>query len=428
VKHFSRWALGLLLPLSGVCACPPLSPEQAGLLAYDAALERAGQCHPDVRAAERAQQAAQADLTTASEGQNPQLTVGAGSVNPSRGGVGSGPLWNKTFDHQLRVDQLIERGGKPALRRAAAEALHEAALQDLADARRQARLAVAHAYVDLAAALARQAQTQASAALNEAALQALRRRVQAGDAAALDATRFELDSLRLQADLMQAEAELRGLRQQLAQALGAPEAAPWLAPSLPVVEAPTAADGIAHRPDVLAAAARRQAAGQAHALAVAQRTRDVSVGVQFDRYPASLGNPSGTGNTVSVSLAVPLFLRHAYEGEIAHAQADADAAEDRLQRARQTAEADLLRAQAQWQAADARRRLAVERLLPAAERVAEGAELAYRRGATSALDVLDARRALRTAHIERINAEADRAKAAAELEAAAPSRDLSVSP
>lgn len=409
-----------MLPLGGACACPPLSGDAAAALTLAAAMSRAQQCHPDVQAAEHALQGAEADVRTSGQGPNPQLTVGAASVNPSSGGVGSGSLWNKTFDHQLRVDQVIERGGKPALRQAAAEALREAARQDLAEARRQAALAAAHGYADLAAALARQAEIRTSAELNQASLQALRRRVQAGDAAALDATRFELDSLKLQADLAQAEADARVLQRQLAQVLGAAQVAESLRPSLPTLDEPAPAPDVEHRPDVQAAAARAHAADESRSLAVAQRTRDVSVGVQLDRYPASVTNPSGIGSTVSVSLSVPLFFRHAYDGEIARATADADSAADNLRRVREAAQLDMARALAQWRAADARRRLTVEQMLPAAERVAAGAELAYRRGATSVLDVLDARRSLRAAHIDRINAEADRVKAAAELEAAAP--------
>ncbi len=146
--------------------------------------------------------------------------------------------------------------------------------------------------------------------------------------------------------------------------------------------------------------------------------RDVGLGVQFDRYPVSATNSSGSGNTLSVSVSVPLFIRHGFDGEIARAEADVANARETQRRAQLTARSDLAQAQSRWSAAAARMRLATTELAPAAERVAAGAELAYRRGATSLLDVLDARRGLRAAHIERINAEADGAKAAAELEAA----------
>ena len=156
--------------------------------------------------------------------------------------------------------------------------------------------------------------------------------------------------------------------------------------------------------------------------------RDVSVGLQLDRWPVSATNASGTGNTVSVSLSVPLFVRHGLEGEIARAEADVANAREALRRAQLAAQSELAQARSRWVAAAARRRLATEELAPAAERLATGAELAYRRGATSLLDVLDARRGLRASHIERINAEADGAKAAAELEAASFSLQPSATP
>ena len=113
-----------------------------------------------------------------------------------------------------------------------------------------------------------------------------------------------------------------------------------------------------------------------------------------------------------------LFTRHAFEGEAARAQADLATAQEALRRAREMALGDLARTQSQTQSARERQRLVAEQLEPAAERVAAGAELAYRHGASSALDLLDARRSLRAVRIERVNADADAAKAQAESQAA----------
>ncbi|MBC7703011.1 MAG: TolC family protein, partial [Rhodoferax sp.] len=191
-------------------------------------------------------------------------------------------------------------------------------------------------------------------------------------------------------------------------------------PQLDRTSAAMAAESIAtdRRPDVLAARPRLLAAELARDLARAQRVRDVGVGVQLDHWPVSASNASGTGNTVSVSVSLPLFVRHGLEGELARSEADVANARETLRRAQLTAQSELAQARSRWAAAAARWRLATDELAPAAERVAAGAELAYRRGATSLLDVLDARRSLRTARIERINAEADGAKAAAEMAAA----------
>ncbi len=400
-------------------ACADLPAADAALLSLAQAQARGLDCHPEVRAARAALQGAVADVQVAGQGPNPQLTLGAGAISRS---LGSGTPWNKTFDHSLRLDQLIERGGKPALRRGAADAAREAVLADLADARRRALSAVAHAHQDLWAAQGRRSQLGAAVVLSAESLKAIEQRVRAGDAPALDATRLRLDAARLQADQRQAEADVDELQRQLGLLIGASGVAAQLQ-ALPVdlrsAATPVAADAASRRPDVLAALARVSAAERSRDLAAAARSRDVSVGVQVNRYPASEANPSGSGNTLSLSVSVPLFLRHANDGELARAEADLAAAHEVLRRIRQAAEAELARTAAQAQAAQDRRRLVAEQLEPAAEQVAAGAELAYRRGASGALELLDARRSLRLVRIERVAADAELAKALADWQAAA---------
>lgn len=420
------WLAGLA---RAAAACPPLPAVEAARLGLDEALARVAPCHPDVLAARAAAAAADADRLTAAQQPNPQFSVGAQSLAP--GMIGAGNLWSKGFDHQLRLDQQVERGGKPALRRATADALHAAARADWADTLRQARLAVARNWIDLWAARARRTQLEAAVALNAESLAALERRVRAGDAAPLDATRFRLDDARARADLHQAEADIRTLARQLALALDAgDDAVEALARDAPAFEPPAAmpaaaAAAAAERADVVAARSRVDAAERSREVALALAVRDVGVGVQFDRYPVRQANPNGTGanHSVSLSLSVPLFVRHAYEGEAARAQADLDAARQAWRRALEAARADVARAQAQAASALERRRLVAERLVPDAEAVAAGAELAYRRGASSALEVIDARRNLRAVRLERVAADADWAKARAELLAAGAALD-----
>ena len=408
--------------------CPALSAAEASALSLAGAIERAGVCHPDVRVAAGALAAAGADVITSGQSPNPQLTVGAASVGKDLGGRS---FFNKTFDHSVRVDQTVERGGKPALRRAASEALREAARADLLEARRRSRQTVTTAYHDLAATLARLAETEASLVLARAAQRAQGLRVKTGDVAPIEATRLALDAIHVQGDLRQAEADSRAARGLLAAMLGAEAQAELITPtdSWPPSASETPRDASVgnpastplsdgRRPDVVAAQSRLTAARESRDLARALKTRDVNVGLQFDRWPISQTNTSGTGNTVSISVSIPLFIRHAYEGEAARAEADVNNAEEALRRAQLSAYSDLAQAQSHWAAASARRVLAADELTAAAEQVAAAAELAYRRGAISLLEVLDARRSLRAARIERINAEADAAKAAAELEAA----------
>jgi outer membrane protein, heavy metal efflux system len=403
--------------------CGLLPAAVAGQLSLEVALERGRACHPDVRAAFGALAAAGADVVTSGQSLNPQLILGAGSVSSD---VGPGRLWNKTFDHAVRVEQTIERGGKVSLRHAIAEAQREAARADLAEAQRRAALATAQAYYELAATLARRRETAGALELAGEAQKAQDLRVKTGDVAPIEATRVALDAIRVQADLRQAEADSHAARILLATMLEAEAQTELLTPSSPwpvtgrsPANPSTPGEAASERrPDVVAAQRRLEAAQGSRELARALRTRDVTVGVQLDHWPVSATNTSGTGNTVSLSLSVPLFVNHAYEGEAARAEADVVNADEALRRAKLAAGSDLMQARMRVATAAARQRLSAEELAPAAERVAEAAEIAYRRGAISLLEVLEARRSLRAARIERINAEADAAKAAAELDAA----------
>lgn len=408
-------SIALNAAASGAADCGPLDPAAAASLTWEAAVVRAGRCHPDVAAGRAALEGARADREAAGQSPNPQLTLGAGSINPGTGGLGSGSLWRKTFDHQLRVDQVVERGDKRHLRDVAGAARVQAARADLDELRRQAAATAARAFVDLRAADSRVELLRQTATLTEQSRQAVERRVRAGDAAPLELSRLSLEALRAQSDLQQAQADLKTQQIALAQLLGVVGQAGQLAPvSTPLPDTAPDTD-VSQRPDVIAASARVSAARQALALAQAQRTRDLSVGVQLDRYPASSTNPSGSGNTISFSVSVPLFVAHAYEGEIGRAQADLVAAEAAEQRVRDAARADAERAQAQWRAADARDRQLSQQLMPAARAVADGAEFAYVRGATGLLDLLEARRALRAAALEAIQARAERDKALGDL-------------
>ena len=415
------------VPAGAMPSCAALAATDAAALTLAHALARVADCHPDVRAARAALGGADADLQVAGQTPNPQLTLGAGSIGRS---LGAGPLWRKTFDQSARIEQLIERGNKPGLRRAAADAARQAALADLADSARRAASVVARAHQDLWATQGRRSQLQAAVVLSAESLRLLDLRVRAGDAPALDASRFRLDDARLQADLRQADADAQEQQRQLALLIGAatvagdlqPQAVDLAALASPPADAPSLAtlstELAERRPDVSAALSRVNAAALLRDLAAAARSRDVTVGVQLDHWPTSPANTSGTGNTISLSLSVPLFLQHNNEGELARAEADLVMAQDGLRRVRETAGAEIGRAVALTRAAADRRRLVVDQLQPAADKVAAGAELAYRRGASSALELLDARRSLRAVQVERFAADAELAKALADWQVA----------
>src|SRR5579859_611566 len=405
------------------CAAPP--PPSVTLAAAEA---RVALCNRDVRAARVALAAALADRIVAGQRPNPNLTLGASNVNP-HAGIGSGPLRDKTFDSSVRLDQLVERGGKGELRERQADALVAAVRADLAEVLRQQRLAMRQAFFDLAAADERVRLQREFVALSEQSLEATRRRLKAGDIARVDANRIRLESLRAANDLRQAEIDRERARAEFARLIGAEAFSSRIAvlPTWPDIKPGTDSAFRAEergvcprwqRADVAAACRRVEAAEAARDLAHAIATRDVTVGLQADRWPVSDVNQQGTGISYSVSVSVPLHVRHGKEGEARRAIADLEAARAQLARTQAQAAADARLAEADWQAARERRARIEDDVLPAAREVAEGSEFAFSRGASGVLDLLDARRQLKAVEIDATQARADAAKAWARRAAA----------
>lgn len=375
----------------------------------------------ELQAARRAVEAAQANTLSAGARPNPTLTLGLSSINP-QAGIGSGGYRDKTIDTTVRLDQVFERGNKLDLRLATARSVEQAAGDDFQDTWRQQRLALRLAYYDLRLAQERVAVLRDNAQLYDRTLAAADLRLKAGDIAAADVSRIRVDALRAANDARSAQADLQRAQLALAYLVGAERDAASLRAAdgwpAPAQGAGTVTDElIERRPDVRAARSRLEAALSARELARSLRTRDVSVGVQYDRYPVHPTNGLGSGTSYGVFMSVPLFARYHFEGEIARAESDVGAAEDGLERARAVARAELGRAGSDLQAARERLQRYEGSLLAEAGRSAEAAEFAYRNGALGVMDLLDARRTLRAIQVDAAVARADLARALASWEA-----------
>ena len=370
----------------------------------------------DLLASRRALDGAQADRVTAGQRPNPSLSVSTLSIDPRH--VGPGSPWEKSADTAVQISQSVERGGKRDLRASAADHNVLAAGSDLHETRRQQLLLLRQAYFDL-----RLAQDRVSIG-NETVL-AFRRtsdaasiRLKSGDIASADVSRILVDSLRAENDLRQSSADLARARVALAYLIGLetrPDGVeaidPWpeLAP-LPLMPGPEALDA---RPDVRAASQRAEAAAKAAQLAAAQRSRDVTVFAQFERFPGQQQN-----NTIGFGVSIPLFVNYSYDGEIRRAESDRYAAQDNVERVRAQARAEIARAWSDLASARDRVDRFDAQLLAAARKAAEASEFAYKRGALGVMDLLDARRSLNATQLDAAAAHADYAKARAAWRAA----------
>jgi outer membrane protein, heavy metal efflux system len=375
----------------------------------------------ELRAARRAVEAAQAATLIASARPNPNLSIGVGSVNPQVG-IGAGGLSDKIVDSSIRIDQLVERGNKRELRVSTAKQLEAASGEDLADVLRQQRLALRGSYYDLLLAQDRVVISAETAELFSHSLQAADLRLKAGDIASSDVARIRVDALRAQNDARAAEADRRRAQLALAYMIGAEQHADLLKATdvWPTPQAAASAEPdelIERRPDVRAARTRIEAAGAARDLAKSLRTRDLTLGAQFDHYPVNpqyaAGSGAGTGNTFGVFVTVPLFTRYYYEGEIAQAQSAYNSATDNLERTRAVARSEIAKALSDVTAAAERLARYQDNLLAEAKKSADSAEFAYKNGAIGVMDLLDARRTLRAIQLDAASAQADYAKALA---------------
>jgi cobalt-zinc-cadmium efflux system outer membrane protein len=366
----------------------------------------------EVLAARRGIEAAGAGIMQADVRPNPVVSYNASSIGSQ---VGPGAVTDKRIDSIFRIDQVIERGNKRELRVDAARGIERVAVNDAGEVLRQQVLIARNAYTDLQQAQGKTEILGGVADLFSRTYSAAQTRLRAGDLATADVARVQVDFERAQSDLRVAQADLARAQFALAylvaeeaSASGLRASDPWPAGAAPdpseIQQAMT--QYIESRPDVLSAKARIEATEKFRDLARSQRTRDVSIGAQFERFPGTV--PS---NSVGFGVSIPLLIGNDFSGDIRRAEVDHYAAVDALERVRAIAATDISRAASDLRAAADRRARYEGSLLAAAQRSADAAEFAFQRGATSVLEVLDARRTLRAVQLEALAARTEFAKA-----------------
>ncbi len=383
------------------------------LLTQDIALQRLMQCNLDIIDSKRNIAASQANLTIAGQIQNPNLTVGIGSISPKLG-IGSGPYFDKTIDNSIRYEQLIERGNKRELRKKTAQSQIAAAGEDVMDMERQQSIAMLRAMVDLAAAGERINLLSQVAAIYDEALKASSIRTEKGDLPPIDMQRQKIDANRAQIELRQARNDEKAAQIALAKLLVWETQASSLkidASIMDIASFDAANFDLSSRADIKAAKLRVESAASQLDLAQALRKSDITAGVQYDHWPTSNSNTNGTGDTISFTIGLPLTVNHSYEGEIARANSDYEAAKEALNHIEANARSEWDRINADVASAEANLEILQKEQLPRAEAVASTVELGYKKGALNLLDLLDARRMLRQTKLDTLNARANLARA-----------------
>jgi cobalt-zinc-cadmium efflux system outer membrane protein len=314
--------------------------------------------------------------------------------------------------YTVEVDQLIERGGKRALRMMQADLNTQAAQAQLRDALRQQIFQLNQAF--FSGVLARENLRVARENLNHFTHteEILRVQYKEGATAGVDLKRIELQQLQFEHDVATAEQSYQQATRDVLNLIGQGDA-PSISESTQFVNTSAITDArdadfqliagdldvvplllsidelrklaLNNRPDVKAAQFALDAAQANQRLAQAQRTRDITVGGQYSH--------TGSDHTVGVIFSVPLAVGRRADAAIAQAVAARLQAEAQLRQTMTQALTDVEKAFVTYRLSRDRLRLFTGRALQTATEVRRIEEIAYEEGAKGLLDFLDAQRA-----------------------------------
>jgi len=391
---------------------------------------------------------------------NPTVTVGAEQIPFYSPLAGSYPrFWKTNPDaganpvYTLRFDQIWERGGKRELRTEVAEEQLRASEAQMLDAVRNQIFQMRRLFAS--AILARENLKLAETVEQQYAQteKLTLAKVDQGDIAKVEIYRVGAGRLQYQQSVLQARTayetavrdvlNLLGAREQeiepaIAQVPGpqpvafrvgnAPSTAeePQLPDSLRNTPLQLISDfddrpltqtlnelrsvAIAERPDVAAARYLLASAESATQLAVAQRTRDVDIGYEYQRV--------GSDHSAGIVVSVPLFLHNNQRVLATQAEASQHTAEAQLKQAELQTVTDVDKAYQSYLTARQVLDLYSRENLSQLDRLRSVANVSYREGASSLFELLDAQRAYAFAMTSYNQARADYQTALWQLEQA----------
>ena len=394
--------VGLSLRLGGSPAAGAEQGLAAEALTVGQAVSTALSRNRDILAARLDIETAQYDRAAASVYPNPVISYNLGNIvigqaNPQYPPIPQPGAFGQT-QHNIAISEVVDIWAKRTARIRAAEEGIVAKRLLVEDALREVVYQVRTGFMDaLRAQEARELARETNARYAET-VRISRSRFAAGDISENELRKIELESLRYQTAVIDAESELDLARQKLAALLGF-AAAEALPPALAHATARTAAEPLSalleraaqQRPDLLAV--RQSRAASAATLSSAQREAlpdiSVSLNYQHSEFTASGDNPNSLG--LGVSFPLPLFDRN--QASVGRARVDQKRAENSIERIWLLVQQDV---------AGAARRVARAQLLldafeaggmsERAEAALRVAEHAYKAGAASLLELLEAQR------------------------------------
>ena len=420
-RHGWIWLLCLSWSLT---AQPPSIPIPYRLTLADA--ERALLARNLLVAVNREQLAAtEAQKLIASYRPNPTIQLGGEQITITSPVEGAAPRFFSTNSdagansvYTFLYSQLFERGGKRQLRTQQAEANVLAARAQIRDTFRQQVFQLRSAFTIALAAKLRADLARSLLADFDRTIELTQKRSDNGDLAPVELYRVRSARLPYEQGILQGESAyqqacldilnlLNGRRNELTFTPEAPKDArfPLLvdgALSTSPVVTPVEeliAQALSARPDLEVARQTYRGAERGTRLAEAQRKRDITVGVEFQRV--------GNDNSAGVIANLPLFLYNNQKAGIAQAAALERAANLSVRQTETQIRTDVEKATAYC--AISRRNLEIftQENLEQVRKLRDVARFSFTEGATSLLEFLDAQRTFNTTISAYQDAQAD---------------------
>lgn len=376
------------------------APDIPSALTLENAVRLAIDRNPILAAAKTEIQEAEGDKIAASKRLNPAFSLQFEDYPIS---THPGPF----FDVQeitSRIDYEIERGGRRRLRTEAASRALEAQKLSYQDQTRLMRLQVERAFFQTI--LAKSNLEAANLILEqvEHTISLNRVRYKEGDISALDLNRIEVEKLKFQDDVFQADLALRNSKSSLLALLNAPDLAqdfdaigtlpvdyrnpePGLPPQASLSELVQMA--LKQRPDIAARVEEHRRADTETRLQRALRSPNFTVGGGYKR--------NLTDNTVVFGITIPLKIFNRNEGEILHADAEKMRAGYLVAAVQKDVQLDVQKANNAVEVNRQRVEYIKTQQLKRAEEASRVTLQSYNLGGATLIDYLDAQRTYRDA-------------------------------
>ena len=360
----------------------------------DEAVERMRQQNPDTIAAALKVRAAEGDLRAARAYPNPTFSTSVGNfaighTNPA------GLSTSETVVVQGGLSQELVLWGKRPAR--IAQATHDVASAEAgrADFDRTATFEVRRRFLDVLVAGERSRLARENLDRYRETVRVSEARARAGDIAPTEAEKIALEQRTFERELADAELDRRQAVAELLPMLGSDADDVEAVGSLTLPPAPGAVDtlvdgALTRRPDLHAAEADVASAEAALRLAHAQAWPNPTVGVGYthSQFTISGDLPNSIGGNLSIALPVA----DQNQGAIQRAEAQELTAREATRKLRLTIPQEVRTAVASYESAHVRVERFQQGFLKQAEAARRAAEVSYRNGAVSPLELLEAER------------------------------------